>query len=96
MKHLLLLPFNVVWRDWEEDERKGNDLVTNKEIIPNHGNTAGRLLKGSLLRRIQFSNHRKPESEASGLNIFQRKYCRELKNKKTYQKKASATGRVMN
>lgn len=84
-----------MWRDWEEDERKGNDLVTDKKIIPDHGNIAGRLPKGSPLTRIQFSNCRKPESEASGLNSFPRKYCRGLNNKKTYQKKASATGRVI-
>lgn len=36
-----------MWGDWEKDERKGNDLVTNKKIIPNHGNTDSRLPKGS-------------------------------------------------
>lgn len=40
--------------DWEEDERKGNDLVTNKKIIPNHGNIAGRLPKGLLWREFSF------------------------------------------
>lgn len=53
-----------MWRDWEEHERKGNDLVTNKKIIPNHGNRDGSQPKGSPLKRIQFPNHSKPESEA--------------------------------
>lgn len=58
-----MLPLNLVWRDWEEDERKGNDLLTRKKIIPNHGNTAGRLPKEFPLKRNQFSNHRKNLSQ---------------------------------
>lgn len=28
---------NLGWRGWGEDEREGNDLVTNKKGIPNQG-----------------------------------------------------------
>lgn len=79
----------------KEDEREGKDLVTNKKRIPNHGNIASRLPKGLLPKRIQFSNLRKPKSEATGLNGFPRKYCRGLNNK-TYWKENSATGGAIN
>lgn len=89
------LLLNPRWRSWEEDERKGNDLVTSKKGIPNPGNTAGRLPKGPHLERISFSTLRNPESEATGLNSFPRKYCRGLNNKMTHWKEDRATSRAI-
>jgi len=76
------LLLDLGWTGQEKDEN--NDLFTNKKRIPNHGNIAGRLPKGPPPKRIQFSNLRKPKSQATGLNSFPRKYCRGLNNKKTY------------